>query len=48
MGLKNSQGFGQGPSLYGPPVGIAANNNSGLMNSSGIDQSAQLDPKVEE
>ena len=46
MGLKNNQPFSQGSGLYGPPIGLVTNNNSGLMNSSGIDQSAKLDPKV--
>ena len=46
MGLKNSQALGQGAGLYGPPVGLITNNNSGLMNSSGVDQSVKLDPKV--
>ena len=49
MNLKNNNLLSHGGgSLYGPPVGLLGNNNSGLMNSSGVEQSVKLDPKVEE
>ena len=46
MGLKNNQMLSQGAGLYGPPVGLVTNNNSGILNSSGIDQSTKLDPRI--